>query len=487
MQMVNEVNDIIGSLQWIVPEIILVIATLAFLIAGLFKTQNKSLAFFSIAIFFAVALLSASRLFYSSPILFGGMLRTDALSSFIKILINFAAMLTCLLSITGSRNHRSEYFSFLMAIVFGAHLLAMTTNFLMIFISIEIISISSYVLAGFGFDKRGAEGSLKYFLFGSVASAVMLYGFSFLYGMTGSVNFTDDVFFQSLIASQNPLTNFAITAILLGILFKISAAPMHFWAPDVFDAAPVPVVAFFSTVPKLAALTLLLKFFISIKLFGQSQLDWQYYLAVVIILTITVGNFGALKQTNIKRMMAYSSIAQSGFLMIGLIVFLPHGIHFFLFYAAVYVAMNFLVFIYINSFEKAGMVTFADYSGMGKYFVLGHLSLLVGLIALTGLPPTAGFSGKLFLFSSVWSVFQHIGSPIMLALLVFGLLNTVISLFYYLRIPYFAFLKNGKPAITHNILPFENLLGLFLVLILLILFFQPGLLMSWINKINFVL
>jgi NADH-quinone oxidoreductase subunit N len=186
-------------------------------------------------------------------------------------------------------------------------------------------------------------------------------------------------------------------------------------------------------------------------------------------------------------MMAYSSIAQSGFLMIGLVVFQPQGIQFFLFYACVYCAANFLVFIYINSFEKIGITTIAEYSGYGKTVAIVSVFMLVGLISLTGLPPTAGFTGKLFLFSTVWTAFQDSGSMILLILLIGGLLNTVVSLFFYLRIPYYAFLKSGKPAISHNILPLENLLGAILVLVLLILFFQPGLLMSWINKINFVL
>lgn len=484
--MQDQVNTILQSLNWIVPETILAFGFLVILIAGLFKAKSNTILIFALFIFTTVFVLVIKTLYATSPMLFG-MLRTDAVSSFIKLLINISAILTCLLSFRNTKDHVSEYFGFLVAIVFGAHLLIMTTNFLMIFISVEIISISSYVLAGYAFDKKSAEGSLKYFLFGSVAAAVMLYGFSFLYGLTGSVDFTSEEFIRTMINAQNALAHLAMFFVLTGFLFKISSAPMHFWAPDVYDSAPAPVVAFFSTVPKLAGLTILLKFFLAVNLFGQSSLNWQFYLAVIAIATITVGNFAALKQTSVKRMMAYSSIAQSGFLMIGLIVLLPQGIHFFLFYASVFVIGNFLLFLYINSFEKAGATTIADYAGYGKIFTLASVFILFGFISLTGLPPTAGFTGKLFLFSTVWSAYQATGSVFLMTLLIFGLLNTVVSLFFYLRIPYFAFLKNGKPAVSHNILPFENLLGAILVLILLILFFQPGLLMSWINKINFVL
>jgi NADH-quinone oxidoreductase subunit N len=484
--MQDQVNTILQSLNWIVPEIILAFGFLVILISGLLKARPTVILIFSLCIFTTVLLLTINTLYSTSPMLFG-MLRTDAVSSFIKLLINISAILTCLLSFRNVKEHISEYFTFLLAIVFGAHLLVMTTNFLMIFISIEIISISSYVLAGYSFDKKSAEGSLKYFLFGSVAAAVMLYGFSFLYGITGSVDFTSEGFIRTMMNSQNALAYLAMFFVLTGFLFKISSVPMHFWAPDVYDSAPAPVVAFFSTAPKLAGLTVFLKFFLAVNLFGHTSLDWQFYVAIIVIATITVGNFAALKQTSVKRMMAYSSIAQSGFLMIGLIVFLPQGIQFFLFYACVFVVGNFLVFLYINSFEKTGATTIADYAGYGKIFTLASVSMLIGFISLTGLPPTAGFTGKLFLFSSVWSSFQANGSTVLLVLLIIGLLNTVVSLFFYLRIPYFAFLKNGKPAVSHNILPFENLLGAILVLILLILFFQPGLLMSWINKINFVL
>jgi NADH-quinone oxidoreductase subunit N len=484
--MQEQVNTILQSLDWIIPEIILTCGFLIILIIGLFKPRPVTIQIFALATFVIVFVLVLNSLYSSSPMVLG-MLRRDPVSSFIKLLINVSAVLTCLLSIRNSKEHANEYFAFLIAIVLGAHLLVMTSNFLLIFISIEIISISSYVLAGYSFDKRSAEGSLKYFLFGSVAAAVMLYGFSFLYGLTGSVDFTSEGFIGTMINSQNALAYLAMFFVLTGFLFKISSAPMHFWAPDVYDSAPVPVVAFFSTVPKLAGLTVFLKFFMAVNLFGQTSLDWQFYAVIIVILTITVGNFAALKQTSVKRLMAYSSIAQSGFLMIGLIVFLPQGIRFFLFYATVYVVANFLVFLYVNSFEKTGATTIADYSGYGKIFALPSFFTLIGFISLTGLPPTAGFTGKLFLFSSVWSAFEYAGNPVLLTLLIVGLLNTVVSLFFYLRIPYYAFLKNGKPAISHNILPFENLLGAILVLILLILFFQPGMLMSWINKINFVL
>ncbi len=483
--MQESVDTILQGIKWIIPEIILATAFLVILVIGLIKRGNSLVKGLTIIVFAGVFILVASDLYTTSPIVFG-MLRVESVSSFIKLLLNFSALFTCLIS-TRVKEHLSEYFAFLIAIVLGAHLLTMTSNFLMIFISIEIISISSYVLAGYAFDKKGAEGSLKYFLFGSVSAAVMLYGFTFLYGLTGTIDFANQTFTSALLDSQNALAYLSIFFVFAGFLFKISSSPMHFWAPDVYNAAPAPVVAFFSTVPKLAGLVVFVKFLLAINLFGQTSLNWQLYLAAIAIATITVGNFAALKQNSVKRMMAYSSIAQAGFLMIGLIVFLPQGIHFFLFYATAFVIGNLLVFLYINSFENGGTTTIAEYAGFGRTFAIPIVFLLIGLVSLTGLPPTAGFTAKLFLFSSVWTAFEQQGHTILMVLLIVGLLNTVVSLFYYLRIPYYAFLKDGKPAFSHNILHFENFLGAFLVVMLLILFFQPGLLMSWINKINFVL
>jgi NADH-quinone oxidoreductase subunit N len=377
----------------------------------------------------------------------------------------------------------------------------MSVNLLMVFISLELISIGSYVLTGFLFDKKGTEGSLKYFLFGSSASAIMLYGFSVLYGFTGTLDFSSKEFFEGLLNNSTPLFFIAGMMALAGFLYKIAAAPLHPWAPDVYESAPMPVVAFFSVVPKLAGIGVLTKFILALNLFGRSPYDWQIVISIVAILTLTVGNFSALLQKNPKRLMAYSSIAQSGFLLVGIAAFLPQGIHFMLFYASVYLLMNFLVFLYLHYFEMRGVTTIASYQNSGPAFLWPSLFLLVGLIALTGLPPTAGFTAKLFIFTSLWESYHLSGKQILLWLLVFGLLNTVVSLFYYLRIPYYAFIKGGESGPKANNLGesaqrvfsrhtgfwIGNLLGFILVIAVLLIFFIPDLLMGWINKINFVL
>ena len=184
--------------------------------------------------------------------------------------------------------------------------------------------------------------------------------------------------------------------------------------------------------------------------------------------------------------MAYSSIGQSGFLLIGVLSGSLQGAQFLLFYSTVYLITTFSVFFYLQYFENAGLTTIADYKGIGKVLVLPSVLMLAGFVSLTGLPPTSGFTGKLFLFSALWESYAVSDDSILLVLMVFGLLNTVVSLFYYLRIPYFAFISTGEPSPSRNNLAFENLLTLILVLVILILFFSPQLLMGWINKSNFV-
>ncbi|HET6541821.1 MAG TPA: NADH-quinone oxidoreductase subunit N [Chryseolinea sp.] len=478
------------SFKFFIPELILISAILLLLVVGLVKQQAKALFTF---LSFSALVISLLAIIFFWPLqtptgLFYNMLRSDSFSAYLKILIDVGGIFTVLMTWRNQKQEQlSEYYALLITVVLGAHLLVMSTNFVTVFIALELISISSYVLTGFSFSRAGAEGSQKYFLFGSVASAVMLYGFTFLYGLTGTLDFSSPDFVNALINKNSTLFLVAGSMALAGFFYKMAAAPMHPWAPDVYEAAPMPIVAFFSVVPKLAGLGVLTKFSLSLNLFGQSSHDWQFVICFVAILSLTVGNFSALWQNRPKRLMAYSSIAQSGFLLVGVGAFIPTGIDFMLFYATVYLLTNFLVFIYLQYFDTMGFESMESFAGVGKTFVWPCVCLLTGLIALTGLPPTAGFTAKFFIFSSVWESYQLSGKAILLWLLVFGLLNTVVSLFYYLKIPFYAFIKNGKPPKKGNNLTFENFFGTGLVLLILLLFFKPDLLMRWINKINFVL
>jgi NADH-quinone oxidoreductase subunit N len=315
----------------------------------------------------------------------------------------------------------------------------------------------------------------------------MLYGFTILFGVTGTLDISSEDFANRLINNQTPLVLVAGLMALGGFLYKIAAAPMHPWAPDVYEAAPMPVVAFLSIVPKLAGIAVLAKFTLAINLFGQSNFDWQIILSAIAMLSITVGNFSALWQTNAKRMMAYSSIAQSGFLLIGVICFSIEGIQFMLFYGSIYLISNFAVFICLQLFEKNNITSIPAFRGLGKSTAMMSIVLLIGFIALAGIPPTAGFTAKLFIFTALWSAYEQTGKDILVWLLVFGLLNTVVSLFYYLKIPYYAFLKTTDTIQSLKKTQIENYLALLLVVLVLLLFIRPDLLMGWLNRINFVL
>ncbi len=490
-----KLESITNSIGYVIPEIILSIGIVLIIFIGLFVRKKRN----NIIPWTALVLLIASIVYtvlhwssYSSPnLLFEGMVRSDDFSTYFKILFDIAGVLTVLMSMKNDElnenRFNSEYFTLVIAAVLGAHILAMSVNFIMVFLSLELLSISSYILAGFSLTKKGAEGSLKYFLFGSVASAIMLYGFSILFGLTGTLDFSSGDFVDRLLNNQSPLILVAGLLSLAGFLYKIAAAPMHPWAPDVYEAAPMPVVAFLSVVPKFAGIAVLAKFTLALNLFGQSNFDWQIILSVIAILSITVGNFSALWQNNPKRMMAYSSIAQTGFLLIGIVCFSIQGIQFMLFYATIYLLTNFAVFICLQIFEKQGITSVQSFRGWGRSHVMVSVLLLLSFVALAGIPPTAGFTAKLFIFTSLWSAYEQTGKDILVWLLVFGLLNTVVSLFYYLKIPYYSFLKTSDTIQSVKKTQVENYLALILVVLVLFLFIRPDLLMGWLNKINFVL
>jgi NADH-quinone oxidoreductase subunit N len=317
----------------------------------------------------------------------------------------------------------------------------------------------------------------------------MIYGMSLLYSLSGTLDFSSETFLKNLLENTTPLLLVGGILTLAGFLFKISAVPFHLWAPDVYEAAPTPIVAFFAVVPKLAGLAILTRFTLAINLYGQSGFNWQLIIAVIAAMSILVGNLSALAQQNPKRLLAFSSVAQSGFMLLGIVSFSTEGIQFTMFYAAVFLVMNFLVFIALNQIENAwGAHLIPAFAGTGKIFLVPALTMMVGLIALTGLPPTAGFTAKLLIFSSLWAGYEQSGSLILLFVFIVGLLNTVISLFFYLKIPYYQFIKEKKRDATGLRISFaENLLTILLAIALFYLFLHPDGLMRWINRISFVL
>jgi NADH-quinone oxidoreductase subunit N len=396
----------------------------------------------------------------------------------------------------------AEWFALTIALLIGAFVLTMAVNLLVLYLSLELISICSYLLTALSADRRGSEGGLKYMLFGAVSSAVMLYGMSLLYGMTGTLDITAPAFGLGLTQNEPAVVLVAGLLALAGLLFKLSAVPFHFWTPDAYEAAPVPVAALLSVVPKAAALLALIRFVSALSGngltdggptsgIGLSQLaDIQVPLAVLALAGILLGNLSALRQTDAKRLLAYSTIAQAGFLLVGVVALNQAGLQGATFYMATYLFMTLPAFFLIEQLARAngGSFALADFAGLGPRQPLLAISLTVVMLSLVGLPPTVGFTAKLLVFTALFDAWQTSGNGWLLALFVAGLLNAVVSLVYYLRIPYLLFFRPAVSEITEPIPALSNrwamvlwLLPALTGLVNLLLFGRPGWLLAWIS------
>jgi NADH-quinone oxidoreductase subunit N len=351
--------------------------------------------------------------------------------------------------------------------ILGMFFMASASDLILIYISIELLSLSSYVLAGFTKNTiRSSEASLKYVIYGGVSSGIMLFGISLIYGLTGTTNLYE---INSIIQMQSfPYITFLIAALFItvGFGFKISAAPFHFWTPDVYEGAPLPITAYLSVASKAAGFAVLIRFikitFInSIDHHGNWELlsivDWRSIIVLLSILTMTLGNFTALWQDNLKRMLAYSSIAHAGYMLLGIAVLSDQGITATMIYFIVYLFMNlgafFVVMLIANKINSEDI---EDYKGLGKKMPILGVALAFFLVSLVGLPPTAGFIGKVVLFVALVDAN-------MITLAIIALLNTVVALYYYIRVLknlYLVRVDEEKPVIK---LSFAN--GLVIILL----------------------
>lgn len=422
--------------------------------------------------------------------LFSKMLFLDGKAIFFKGLILLAALATLAHSWLSRRSLPMEFFPLFIALILGLCFVTMSVNLLMIYLAIETVSIVSYILTGIQKDRKGTEAGLKYLLFGATSSAVMLYGMSLLYGMTGTLNIASPEFTRGIVHMDEAVALISLALTLSGLLFKLSVTPFHVWTPDVYEAAPSPIVAFFSTAPKIATFLLLLRFYFVV------PLSLQEITAILAMATITFGNFSALWQNNAKRMLAYSTIAHSGMMLIALVILSELGVKSIVFYLVVYLFTNLAAFYLVDLLERSQLEKtwnpietkrlehIQDFSGLGKVYPYVGLLLLVVMISLTGLPPTAGFFAKFSIFSALWESYQHSGGVFLLILFLFGLLNTAISLYFYLKIPFYMFmkpLKNIEENTYFELSVQQYLFATILVAPLLILFFKADWLMGLID------
>lgn len=481
LSLTEKLAQLLHSFSGFYPELGLVLLFVVLIVTDLVFHRHRFNPTGVVALlgFGAILFLSARDCCLTTgthPDLFLQLLQASNLTIFMKGLFGVLAVLTILFSWAERKAYaqRGEFFSLLTALLLGLHLLVMSRHLLMLYLGIELVSISSYVLTYFSENRKSANGSLRYLLFGAMSSGVMLYGISWLYGLAGSLDFAAPIFWQSLSAQPALLVTMALILTLSGLLFKISAVPFHVWAPDVYDAAPIAIVAFFSVAPKVAALVVL--WFVSQA--GAAQLSgFQSFMAVLSLASITIGNFGALAQRNARRMMAYSSIAHAGFLLIGIVAGSSFAFQSFLFYSVVYLFMNLAAFLLLHWLEAATQSgTMSDYQGLGLQHPGLGVALVIVMIALAGLPPTAGFTAKLLLFSSLWEAYARSGNGLLLALFGWGLLNVAISVFYYLRIPYLLFFRKAENSIPLRMHWAELLLLVGVLAPVLVLFFKSDLL-----------
>jgi NADH-quinone oxidoreductase subunit N len=482
-------SKLFDNLQAIYPEIILTLTLVVLVVFDLIFNKHKkflpliSIAGLIITFVFVLCQFGTSKPAFSisDTISF---LSIDSFSSFFKILILLATILVVLFSMSSKEviscsDRHGEYYSLIFGMVIGMFFLVSANDLILIYLSIELLSLSSYVLAGFVKDSiRNSEASLKYVIYGSASSGIMLFGISILYGITGSTNLFE---INSLLRfPDTSQITFLISVLMIfaGIGFKISVVPFHFWTPDVYEGAPISITAFLSIASKAAGFAVLIRFIkvtfaTSLSKEGYWQLlsyvDWQTLLVVFSIITMTFGNFAALWQDNLKRLLAYSSIAHAGYLMLGVAVLSDQGLMAVLIYFSIYLFMNlgafFIVMLIAN---KIGSENIDDYKGLGYSIPFLGTALAIFFISLTGLPPTAGFIGKLYLFIALVDAK-------MVVVAIIALLNTVVSLYYYVRVLRALFLVKTDKHVNIEMSPLNFVIVLVLLAPVLIfgIYFTP--------------
>jgi len=371
--------------------------------------------------------------------------------------------------------HALEFYFLALSLIIGSVFLIKANNFLIIFLSIELISFTSYLLSGFSFTKESFESSIKYLLFGATSSAVTLFGIAIIYGTTSEFYISDlnSILFADL-GSQVGLGLF-----LIGILFKASIFPMHLWVPAIYQSAPIDAVTLMSVVPKLAALVFLNRLFETLDLpVGHYVLS---FVLIAGITSIVMGTFGALGQKNVRRMIAFGAIAHSGFLL-ALAAFNNSAFQeAFWWYSVVYIIMNYAVFYLIEQYEISRVFSIGDYEISNDYVL--PIAISIVLISLVGIPPLAGFTAKLLLFTSLYDLFQTVSHPLILSYLIVAVFSTVISLFFYLRIPYQLFLVKKTQVSDIHFTNSSKIIATLFAFALLLLFFVPDL----VTKIKYLL
>lgn len=429
----------------VMPELIMGIGAMLLLMLGVFQGDKSygQMANLAIVLMVVAAFVMITQVGGERQLTFGGMFVTDAFAIFTKVLVFIGSGIAILMSASYMRQMgiaKFEYPILILLATLGMMIMISANNLMSLYVGLELQSLSLYVLAALNRDRtRSTEAGLKYFVLGALSSGMLLYGVSLIYGFSGTTDF--DTLATTLKATEGPQIGIVVGMVFLmaGLAFKVSAVPFHMWTPDVYEGAPTPVTAFFAAAPKVAALAL----FVRVMMTGFPTMsgEWQQVVVFISIASMLVGSFVALVQTNIKRLMAYSSIGHVGYALVGLAAATPAGIEALLIYIAIYVTMTLGSFGAILTLRRSeGMVEeISDLSGLSQTNLPLAIAVAIFMFSLAGIPLLAGFWGK-------WYVFLAAVEAGLVPLAVIGVLTSVVGAFYYLRIIKVMFFDEPAPA-----------------------------------------
>jgi NADH-quinone oxidoreductase subunit N len=436
------------DLYLIAPEIIIAAFGFLVLLVDVFAPKGEKKGYLGVLSLIGVVI----AFFYTLPLVgsdktgFEGMFTSDGFAIFFKITILIIAFLTVLISMGYASREGigfGEYYALILFATLGMMLMAAGTHLIVIFLGLETMSISIYILAGMlREDRKSVESAFKYFLLGAFATGFLLYGIAFLYGATGSLYLKD---IASYIASKklldNPMLLMSLAFLTIGFGFKIASVPFHMWTPDVYEGAPTSITAFMATGVKAAGFSALIRVFFTA--LPEFRPDWTSIMWLIAVATMTVGNIIAISQNNIKRMLAYSSIAHAGYILVAFVAGNKSGTSGILFYLMAYAFMNLGAFTCVILLGKKGEenLLITDYAGVGFKYPLLAASMTVFLLSMAGIPPLGGFMAKLYIFSAaVEAKFYWLA--------ILGVLNSAISVYYYLRVTVLMYFRESEREIT---------------------------------------
>ena len=470
------------NLELVFPEIFLSLSIMFLLILGVFKkNSSKLIQNISLIVLLITSVITLNEtLGIEETLLFNSSVIIDYLSSFMKIITLLAAFLVLVISSNYLKTFqifKIEYPILILSSVLGMMVMISSNDLIVFYMGLELQSLALYVLATFNRDQlKSSEAGLKYFVLSALSSGLLLYGCSLIYGFTGSTNF--DIIANQLNSNEYAIT-FGIVFILVGLAFKISAVPFHMWAPDVYEGSPTSVTLFFTMVPKIAALTVFIRFLYVpfLNLIDQ----WQMILIFLSIASMIFGAIAAIGQTNLKRLIAYSSIGHVGYILAGLATGSNDGIQNSVIYITIYILMNLGLFSCLLMMKRNNKYfeDIEDLSGLSKNHPLLSLSLLLILFSLAGIPPLAGFFAKFYIFKSVIEQSMYF-------LAIVGLLSTVVAAFYYLRIIKIMYFDKEKEKYDTDHSLWLKFSLTFSTLLVLMYFIFPSQLIEVISRISII-